>query len=168
MELEFNNYEEWLKQVPEQITKDTLWRMQVYKVSLFLSDLCWFDVKRIIDKKKHWTLADQLYRATGSISANIAEGYSRRSGIDRSRFLEYSLGSARESRDWYYKSRFLLSNKVVEHRLALLEEIIKILLSIIPDERKSSDTISEPETQIERDHENNSFSPHLLEGIPFS
>ena len=47
-------------------------------------------------------LADQLYRSLGSIGANLAEGYSRGTGKDRAHFYEYALGSARESRDWYY------------------------------------------------------------------
>ena len=66
------------------------------------------------------SLANQLYRAIGSISANIAEGYSRRSRKDRARFYEYALGSAREARTWYYQGRNILSAKVVSHRLQLL------------------------------------------------
>jgi four helix bundle protein len=50
-------------------------------------------------------LSDQLYEAVGSVSANLAEGYSRGTGKDRARFYEYALGSARESRDWYFKAR---------------------------------------------------------------
>lgn len=45
------------------------------------------------------------------------------------------MGSARESRDWYYKVRRALSEDVVEHRLALLTEIIRLLLSMVPDQR---------------------------------
>ncbi|MFQ5594528.1 MAG: four helix bundle protein, partial [Anaerolineae bacterium] len=48
-------------------------------------------------------LSDQLYRALVSISSNIAEGYSRGTGKGRAQFYEYALGSARESRDWYFK-----------------------------------------------------------------
>ncbi len=49
--------------------------------------------------------ADSLWKMTvGSIRANIAEGYSRGTGKDRARFYEYALGSARESRDWYFIS----------------------------------------------------------------
>ncbi|MBC7896698.1 MAG: four helix bundle protein, partial [Cytophagaceae bacterium] len=43
----------------------------------------------------------QLLRAVDSISANIAEGYSRFSGRERARFYEIALGSAREAREWY-------------------------------------------------------------------
>jgi four helix bundle protein len=82
------------------------------------------------------TLSDQLYRALGSISANIAEGYSRGTGKDRARFYEYALGSGRESRDWYYKARHVLDNTVIEHRLSLHTQIIRLLLKMVPDQRK--------------------------------
>jgi four helix bundle protein len=81
------------------------------------------------------SLSDQLYRALGSISANLAEGYSRGTGKDRARFYEYSLGSARESRDWYYKGRHILGEAVVQHRLQLLTEVIRLLLTMVPQQR---------------------------------
>jgi len=73
----------------------------------------------------------------GSISANIAEGYSRRSGKDQARFYEYALGSAREARVWYYQARHALPEAVSEHRLAVLTQIIRLLLKIVPATRGS-------------------------------
>ena len=81
------------------------------------------------------SLADQLYRATGSVSANISEGYSRASGKEQARFYEYSLGSARESRDWYFKSRHILGVIVTNHRMNFLAEIIRQLLIMVPKYR---------------------------------
>jgi four helix bundle protein len=66
---------------------------------------------------------------------NIAQGYSRGTGRDRARFFEYALGSARESRDWYYKARPILGPAATEERLALLTEIIPLLLAAIPSQR---------------------------------
>ncbi len=80
-------------------------------------------------------LADQLYRAVGSISANIEEGYSRASAKDRARFYEYSLGSARESRGWYYRGRIILGEPVVQHRFELITQIIRLLLTMVPQQR---------------------------------
>ena len=85
--------------------------------------------------KRTVSLSDQLYRAVGSVSANIAEGYSRRSGKDQARFYEYSLGSAREARGWYYQGRHVLSESIAMHRIRLLTSIIRLLLTIIPAER---------------------------------
>lgn len=48
---------------------------------------------------------------------------------------EYGLGSAREARDWYYKGRHVLGERVASHRMELLTHIIKSLLKIIPNER---------------------------------
>ena len=82
-------------------------------------------------------LSDQLNRALGSISANIAEGYSRSSVKDQARFYEYALGSARESRDWYYKARHVLGEAITGDRLELLTRVIRLLLVIIPHQRGS-------------------------------
>ena len=129
------SFSEWLATVPETITNDPLWRMKVYRMALFLGDLAWHDVTKLVSERRTVGLADQLFRAVGSIGANIAEGYSRQSGKDRTRFYEYALGSTRESRHWYYQGRYVLSEKVAEHRINLLAEIARLLLSIIPQER---------------------------------
>ena len=129
------NYEEWLATVPDSITNDLLWKMKVYRLALFAADVGWHDVTKLVQDRRTLALSDQLCRALGSISANIAEGYSRGSGKDRSRFYEYALGSARESRDWYYKARHVLGQPVVDHRLDLLSQIIRLLLVMIPDQR---------------------------------
>ena len=129
------NYEEWLGEVPAAITEDALWRTEVYRQALFLGDLSWYDIRKLVKDRSMIALSDQLYRATGSISANISEGYSRASGKDQARFYEYALGSARESRDWYFKSRHLLGAAVTDHRLSLLAKIIRQLLTIIPKYR---------------------------------
>jgi hypothetical protein len=53
-------------------------------------------------------------------------------------FYQYALGSARESRDWYYKGRHILGPVVVDHRLQLLTEVIRLMLTIIPQQRGAS------------------------------
>jgi four helix bundle protein len=128
-------YEEWLLSVPVELTGDPLWQMKVYKLAVFAGDLAWQDVSRLIRDKRTVGLADQLYRAVGSVGANIAEEYSRRSRKDQARFYEYALGSAREARGWYYQGRFVLSEGVASHRLELLTEVIRLLLTIMPSER---------------------------------
>ena len=101
-------------------------------MALFISDLAWHDSRKLVQDRSLISLADQLYRSAGSISANISEGYSRASGKDQARFYEYALGSAREARDWYFKSRHILGNTVADHRMSLLAEIIRQLLALIP------------------------------------
>src|SRR3954463_2307200 len=122
--------EEWERSVPVALTRDVLWRVTAYRLATFLCDLTWRDVTKLMKDRRTIGLSDQLYRATGSIGANVAEGYSKSTGKDRARFYEYALGSARESRDWYFKARFVLGEKVTAHRLGLLEEIVKLLIKM--------------------------------------
>lgn len=84
------------------------------------------------------SLADQLYRSVGSISANLAEGYSKSSGKDRARFYEYALGSAREARNWYYAGRHVLGQAVTNHRCDQLTRIIRLLLVMLSDQRQQN------------------------------
>jgi four helix bundle protein len=145
------DFEAWTKTVPEAITSDILWKMRVYRLALFASDLGWRDVTDLLEDRRTIALSDQLYRALGSISANIAGGYSRGTGRDRARFYEYALGSARESRDWYFKSRHHLSDAIINERLDLLSQIIRLLLVTLAAERgqtlKESEAIYEPSTE---------------------
>jgi len=135
-------YREWGAAVPPSITEDALWTVEAYRLALFASDLCWQDVRKL-KAEKLYSLFDQLSRAVGGISAQIAEGYSRKTGRDRAHFYEYALGSARESRDWYYKSRHILGSAVVEHRLELHTRIIRLLMTMVPQQRSLS--VKEPQ-----------------------
>jgi four helix bundle protein len=130
------NYEEWEAAVPETITADSLWKMQAYRLALFLADIGWHDVTKLMRDRRTVGLADQLYRSLGSVGANLAEGYSRGTGKDRAHFYEYSLGSARESRDWYYKGRHVLGETAVQHRMDLLAQVIRLLLTMVPQQRQ--------------------------------
>ncbi len=139
------SYAAWAKQVPATIVGDRLWRVEAYRLALFAADLGWHDVTKLFQDRRTIGLADQLYRALGSIGANVAEGYSRGTGRDRARFYEYALGSARETRDWYYKGRHVLGEEVAGHRMSLLTSIICLLLTMVPEQRTSQvkeDTIS--------------------------
>jgi len=92
------DYSTWEKSVPEAITTDPLWRVEAYRLALFLADLGWYDVTKLMSDRRTLSLADQLYRAVGGIGSQIAEGYSRGTGRDRARFYEYALGSVKPNR----------------------------------------------------------------------
>jgi four helix bundle protein len=130
------NYQEWLTTVPADITQDPLWNLDVYRLSLFVAEIGWEDVALL--KKNNLTrdAADQIIRSLNSISANIAEGYSRSTGKDRARYFEYALGEAREARDRYFKTRRVLKQDVVLHRIRILTQIVKILNTFVPAQRK--------------------------------
>ena len=152
----------WKKEVPDDIRDDPLWKVEVYRLSLFASDVCWRDAGTLREIHRTRSVADQLYRSVGSISADVAEGFSRGTGKDRARFYEYALGSARESRDWYFKGRFVLGKEVVAHRHDLISQIIRLLLVMVPEQRGGE--IREPEVPY-----GSSESGEVnLEDIPFS
>ena len=132
------NYAEWLKTIPPEITNDPIWKLEVYRLALFAGDIGWHDVLALSKNKLMYSVADQLHRSLGSISANLTEGYSRSKGLDRARFIEISLGSARESRDWYYKSRHVLPSAVIKHRMDLTTHIVAMLTPMIPHQRKNA------------------------------
>ncbi len=129
------DYDGWKATVPRSLRGDSLLKVKAYRLALFLADLAWDGTSRLLRDRRTVALADQLYRAVGSISANIAEGYSRGTGRDRARFYEYALGSARESRDWYYKGRHILEEPAVSNRIDLLTNIIRLLLTMVPQQR---------------------------------
>ena len=143
-------YQEWEALVPESVKADVLWKVTVYRLALLLADLGWHDTTRLVQDRRTVALADQLYRAVGSISANIAEGYSRGTSKDRARFYEYALGSARESRDWYYKARYILTEQITQHRFQLLTDIIRLLLTMIPQQRNHTLRERELTYELER------------------
>jgi len=131
-------FAEWLQSVPDELKTDPLWRMEAYRLAMFAGELAWRDVSKLAQDGRTRGLSDQLFRAVGSVAANIAEGYSRSSHRDQARFYEYSLGSAREARTWYYQGRPVLSETVVTHRLQLLTQITRLLLATIRGTRGHS------------------------------
>src|SRR5437016_8265918 len=112
--------------------------MEVYRLSLFLADLAWHDASKLLKHRLGRSIADQLLRSTGNISSSVGEGYSRGTSKARCQYFEYSLGSARESRDWYFKSRHVLGARVYSHRTDICTKIIKSLLAMIANDRRSN------------------------------
>lgn len=128
-------FSEWIKLVPEEIGNDPLWRLEACRLSLFAADLAWHDSDRLNRDHRTIKLTSQLLGALGSIGANISEGYSRGCPKDRARFYEDALGSARESRTWYFDARHSLGETVAIHRIRFLTQIIRLLLTMLPATR---------------------------------
>jgi four helix bundle protein len=135
-------YKQWEAKVPEDFKGDTLWKVEGYRLARFASELSWFDAEKLEKNQRSRGMVDQFFRAVGSIGANISEGYSRNTGRERARFYEFALGSARESRDWYYHGRPVFAERVWRHRISLHTQIIKLLLKMIPDQRIGNRTLT--------------------------
>ena len=122
------NYTEWESSVPERMKAEPEWKFYAYPKTLFLYELVWEDCGELIRDLRGKAVAQQIIRSAGSISANIEEGYGRGIGTQSYLFfLHVAIGSARETKGWYFRSRQLLSAETLEHRLALLDEIIALI-----------------------------------------
>ena len=124
---EWKTYSEWVEQVPKWMKDDPLWGFVTYRKTLFFSDLAWRDCETL---RRHYIarhLISQLIKSGGSPSANVEEGYGRGYGKDYARFLRIALGSMREARGWYFRNRKALPSEVVEHRIKVATECIKLL-----------------------------------------
>jgi len=124
-------YSEWEAQVSEEVKVEGVWKFYGYRKALFFYDLCWQDCEQLLKHPLGRAVSEQLIRSAGSIAANIEEGYGRGYGKDRVRFLGFSLGSARESKGWYYRARDLLRPEVLAHRLSLISEVIALIVTEI-------------------------------------
>ena len=78
-------------------------------------------------------IANQVLRSGSSISANIAEGFGRRTGKEYTHYLIVARGSTTETLDWYLKCRDLrlVDAPVFASGRATLEEILKMLNRMI-------------------------------------
>jgi four helix bundle protein len=129
------SYEEWESSIPYAVKRDPTWKVQAYRLSLYLTSLTWIDAELLEKDRRSALSAGQLCRACGSIGANIVEGYGRRSGVDRARYFEYALGSTAEVRTWYIACRAVLNDDALNERLAVLTSVTRLLLVMIRTER---------------------------------
>ena len=111
--------------------KDKLEELRFYKTSLELWDLCWHDTQILKKDFRGNEIAKQLIRSCGSISANIEEGYGRGFGKEYPYFLRIARGSARESKGWYQKAKFLLSTDIITERNNILDSLIAMITATI-------------------------------------
>ena len=143
-------FDAWAASATRSLTSDAVWKLPAYQLACYALYLAWPDATALTRRVVTEPVASQLYRAIGSIGANLAEGYSRSSGRDRVRMYEYALGSAREGVVWYCAATAVLGDTVVEHRRATLQRIARMLLITIPRERARSIAKSLPPAASER------------------
>lgn len=123
------NYEEWETGVHERLKREPIWQFLGYRKALFLYELSWKDGDRLLTDPRGRAVVEQLTRSAGSICANMEEGQGRGYGKQRNWFFTVALGSARETKGWYWRAKPLLSTEVLAHRLALMDEVIALLVN---------------------------------------
>ncbi len=121
-------YEKWAAAQPELLRADILWALDSYRLALYLVELSTTDMRRARDGDLA-AARRQLLKAVISISANIAEGYSRPTMADRSRFFAYALGSTREAVTWYASFRISLGDTTLFARYTHLARLRRILIA---------------------------------------
>ena len=126
------SFEAWEERASAALRRSPLWKSVVYRKAMYLYDLAWQDCDALKTDFRGKAVASQLIRSVGSIAANLEESFGR--GVqtpDSRRILRIALGEAREARGWYLRSHHVLADEVVEERVALLDEIIRLLLTSI-------------------------------------
>ncbi len=127
----FSPFEEWKAQVPAAILSERFWQLIGYQKALYLYDLVWKDTSPWLSDIRGHELARQIVRSTGSITANIEEGYGRGLGKQLVYFYSVALGSARETKGWYYRAKALIIPPILQERLLLVSEVVALLLTEI-------------------------------------
>jgi four helix bundle protein len=121
----------WERACPAAITSDVLWKLDAYRVAMYLLHSTRRDFRaNQISPADPW-LITQLVRAAGSVSANLSEGYSRPTRADRLRFLGYALSSTRECIPWYESLRDTIPDDVIDERIRLIARLRSLLLGVI-------------------------------------
>ena len=125
----------WEAELPSALREQALWKVQAYRLAAYAAHCAAGDSASLATVAAAREVSEQLLRAVGSISANIAEGYGRRSRVDRLRYYEYALGSTGEAQSWYLSARAVLSAAAADERLNALNRITRLLLVMIRNER---------------------------------
>ncbi len=139
------DYATWEAGVHERVKREPIWQFLGYRKALYVFDLAWEDCRQFNKDVCGRAIAEQLIRSSGSIGANLEEGHGRGYGKQRDWFFKVAIGSARETKGWYWRAHCLLSADTLDGRLTLLDEIIGALIGEL--QRQSARRLAEPETE---------------------
>ena len=130
--------EEWEKTVPRCMQLDPLWRSVQYRLAMYQYDLAWLDCITLRQDFRGREIVSQLVRSVGGICANMEESYGRGLGTpDNTRILRIALGETREVQGWYFRARHILSDDLIERRINVIDQIIRLLVNHINRQRKA-------------------------------
>lgn len=102
-----------------------------YRKTRELFDLVLADAGKFLGDRKLERLVSQQIASADSVCSKMEEGYGRESTVDYRRFLIISRGSLRETQGRYGRLRHWMPSEIVNHRIALADEINRILSATI-------------------------------------
>ena len=139
-------YDEWEATLPQEVKDDRIWHVQAYRLALYLADLAELDTRFALEDPRFLHNATQLVRAAASVAAGIAEGYPRRSGKDRAKYYEYALTSLAETKSWYIGIRSRIAPPAMTERLATMQSIKRLTLTMVRSARALGQSELAPKT----------------------
>ena len=131
MKNEWSTYQEWLEQRSRDVTRDSLWNLEVYRAARFALDLGQRDTSKLTQATRRDVLSSQLVHDLESAIAILSEGHARRITKHQARSYEKSLDLIRDCRERYQQAGHIYGERVVDHRVRLMEKISRLLVTMI-------------------------------------
>lgn len=119
-----------------------------YRKAFELFDFVVLDLSSLASRFELSKLVSQQIASADSIAANIEEGYGRGSRKEYAQFLIIARGSAQETLGRYARMRHWIPAATIECRIALCNEIIRILTASIQSLKKTPQNLPKTATHI--------------------
>lgn len=130
-------FDEWVQTLPNSLRSDPLWKSAYYRLSMYIYDLMWIDAEKINKDFRGREIVHQLVRSAGSVCANMEESYRRGIGTpDFVRIMRISLGELGETQGWYFRSRHILGNEILDKRIKVIQQAIALTVKVIDQNRR--------------------------------
>ena len=112
--------------------------LKIWQKGIVIAEKCYF-LTKTFPKEELYGMTSQIRRSAASISANIAEGYGRRTTPEYIRFLNIAQGSINElETHLVISSRVnLCHKKEIESIVKLLREETRMIISLIQKIQKT-------------------------------